>query len=260
MTTSQLQILCDWPCGIVLSCTWYLALLRAESIEVMADRRSSDQPAPWRSRNTHNRASRATHTIPTATIVLAGGGESIVLNHATTNQISEIYRAVKATRHVKETDSSKDSTTTTQIAPQTVKNAKRRERRQAMAASRVKAAAAGELGAEPTSTEEEGDGRYTVAPLHQAQHGHTTEDEPAQTASDTDVYEEAEAQVAQKQLAQDKDTQAEEEEEQDEGEEEEAKAVQTEVAEDRLASEEPETEIETGEDALKVLRDLQADN
>ena len=140
----------------------------------MADGRSLGQPAPWRSRNTHNRANRATHTIPTTTIVLADG-DSIVLNHATTNQISEIYRAVKATRHVKETDSSKDSTTTTQIAPQTVKNAKRRERRQALAASRVKAAAAGELGAEPTSTEEEDDGRYTVAPHHQAQHGHTTE-------------------------------------------------------------------------------------
>jgi hypothetical protein len=67
-------------------------------MKVMADGRSSDQPAPWRSRNTHNRANRATHTIPTSTIVLAGG-DSIVLNHATTNPISEIYRAVKATRH-----------------------------------------------------------------------------------------------------------------------------------------------------------------
>ena len=86
------------------------------------------------------------------------------------------------------------------------------------------------------------------------------EDEPA-TAQDTDVYEEAEAPDAQKQLAPEKDTQAEEEEEQDEGEEkEEAKTVQTEVAEDRLASEEPETEIDTAEEALKILRDLQADN
>ena len=32
------------------------------------------------------------------------------------------------------------------------------------------------------------------------------------------------------------------------------------MAADRLASEEPETEIETEEEALKVLRDLQADN
>jgi hypothetical protein len=81
-------------------------------------------------------------------------------------------------------------------------------------------------------------------------------------APDTDVYEEAEAQDAQKQLAQAKDMQAEEEEEQDEEEEEEeeAKAQPTEVAEDRLASEEPETEIDTAEEALKVMRDLQADH
>ena len=32
------------------------------------------------------------------------------------------------------------------------------------------------------------------------------------------------------------------------------------MAKDRLESEEPETEIETGEEALKVLRDLQADS
>ena len=146
---------------------------RRESIEVMADRRSSDRPpAPWRVRNTHNRTNRATHTIPTATIVLAGGSESIVLNHATINQISKFYRAVTATRHVShETDSSKDSTTTTQIVPQTIRNAKRRGRRQAMAASR-KAAAAGESGAETTSTEEEHDGRYTVAP---PQHSDSTD-------------------------------------------------------------------------------------
>ena len=184
---------------------------RGESIEVMADGRSHDQLAPRRSRYTHIRSNGSKDTIPTATIVLAGG-DSIVLKHATTNQISENYRAVKATRHVTETDSSEDSTTTTQILPQTVKNAKRRERRQAMSASRVKATAAGESGAEPTSTEEEDDARDMVAPHHQAQHGHTMEDEPAQTASDTDVYEEAEAQVAQKQLAQEKDTQAEDEE------------------------------------------------
>jgi len=196
----------------------------------MVDGRSSGQPAPWRSRNTHNRSTGSEDTVPTATIVLAGGSESIVLNHATINQISKIYRALTATRHAHEADSSKDSTTTTQIVPQTIKNAKRRGRRQAMAASR-KAAAAGESGAETTSTEEEHDGRYTVAPNHQAQHGHTTKDEPA-TAQDTDVYEEAEAPDAQKQLAPEKDPQAEEEEEQDEEEEqEEAKAVQTEVAE-----------------------------
>ena len=113
-----------------------------------------------------------------------------------------------------------------------------------------------------TSTVEEHDDRYTIASPQQDQHGHTTEDEPA-TAQDTDVYEEAEAPDAQKQLAPEKNTQAEEEEEQDEEEEEEeeeAKAQQTEVAEDRLASEEPETEIDTAEEALKILRDLQADN
>ena len=77
-------------------------------MKVMADGRSSDQPALWRSRNTHNRANRATHTIPTTTIVLAGG-DSIVLNHATTNQISEIYRAVTATRqHDHDTDRAPD--------------------------------------------------------------------------------------------------------------------------------------------------------
>ena len=31
MTTSQLPTLCDWPRGIVLSCAWYLALLRAQN-------------------------------------------------------------------------------------------------------------------------------------------------------------------------------------------------------------------------------------
>ena len=126
------------------------------------------------------------------------------------------------------------------------------------ATRRAKATPAGESGAEYTSTEGEDDGHATDAPPQQDQHGHTTEDEPA-TAQDTDVYEEAEAPDAQKQLAPEKDTQAEEEEEQDADEEEEeelAKAVQTEVAEDRLASEEPETEIETGEEALEVLRDL----
>ena len=77
------------------------------------------------------------------------------------------------------------------------------------------------------------------------------------------MYEEAEAPDAQKQLAPEKNTQTEEEEEQDEEEEEEeeeAKAQPTEVAEDRLASEEPETEIDTAEEALKVMRDLQADH
>ena len=226
-----------------------------ESIEVMVDGRSSGQPAPWRSRYQQNRATGSEDTVPTTTIKL-GGGVSITLNGATTNQISNILDRATATRHVShETDSSKDSTTTTQIGHQTIKNAKRRGRRQATAASK-KAAAAGESGAETTSTVEEHDDRYTIASPQQDQHGHTTEDEPA-TAQDTDVYEEAEAPDAQKQLAPEKDTQAEEEEEQDEGEEEEeAKTVQTEVAEDRLASEEPEPEIETGEDALEVMRDL----
>ena len=100
---------------------------RRESIEVMADRRSSDQPTPWRVRNTHNRITRSEDTVPTATIVLAGGSESIVLNHATINQISKIYRALTATRHAHEADSSKDSTTTTHL--QTVKNAKRRDKK-----------------------------------------------------------------------------------------------------------------------------------
>ena len=191
------------------------------SIEVMVDGPSSGQPAPWRSRYPQNRATGSEDTIPTATIEL-GGGVSIALNGATTNQISNIFDRATAKRHANEADSSKDSTTTTQIVPQTIRNAKRRERRQAMAASR-KAAAAGESGAETTSTVEEHDGRYnTVAPNHQAQHGHTTEDEPA-TAQDTDVYEEAEAQDAQKQLAQEKDTQAEEEDEEKEEEEEEEK-------------------------------------
>ena len=159
-------------------------------MKVMADGRSSDQPAPWRSRNTHNRANRATHTIPTTTIVLAGG-DSIVLNHATTNQISEIYRAVDSVRD-----------TPTRRTP--VKTARPRHR----------------SGPRPSKTPREGkDARqwlhlgrprpqenreqspparrkrttaYTVAPNHQAQHGHTTEDEPAQTASDTNAYEEAE--------------------------------------------------------------------
>ena len=31
MTTSQLPTLCDWPRGIVLSCAWCLALLRAQN-------------------------------------------------------------------------------------------------------------------------------------------------------------------------------------------------------------------------------------
>ena len=181
----------------------------------MVDGPSLGQPAPWRSRYPQNRATGSEDTIPTATIEL-GGGVSITLNGATTNQISNILDRATATRHAHEADSSKDSTTTTQIGHQTIKNAKRRGRRQAMAASR-KAAAAGESGAETTSTEEEHDGRYTVAPNHQAQHGHTTEDEPA-TAQDTDVYEEAEAPDAQKQLAPEKDTQAEEEEGQDEEE------------------------------------------
>jgi len=219
----------------------------------MADRRSSDQPTPWRVRNTHNRITRSEDTVPTATIVLAGGSESIVLNHATISQILKIHRAVTATRRVShETDSSKNSTTTAPIVPQTIRNAKRRGKRQAMAASR-KAAAAGESGTETTSTVEDDDGLATPAPHHQDQHGHTTEDEPA-AAQDTDVYEEAEAPDAQKQLAPEKDTQAEEEEEQDdeeeEEEEEEAKAVQTEVAEDRLASEEPETDIEIGQETM----------
>ena len=219
----------------------------------MADRRSSDQPTPWRVRNTHNRITRSEDTVPTATIVLAGGSESIVLNHATISQILKIHRAVTATRRVShETDSSKNSTTTAPIVPQTIRNAKRRGKRQAMAASR-KAAAAGESGADTTSTVEDDDGLATPAPHHQDQHGHTTEDEPA-AAQDTDVYEEAEAPDAQKQLAPEKDTQAEEEEEQDdeeeEEEEEEAKAVQTEVAEDRLASEEPETDIEIGQETM----------
>ena len=31
MTTSQLPTMCDWPRGIVLSCAWCLALLRAQN-------------------------------------------------------------------------------------------------------------------------------------------------------------------------------------------------------------------------------------
>ena len=219
----------------------------------MVDGWASSQPAPWRSRQQQNRTTGSEDTVPTATIKL-GGGVSITLNGVTTNQISNILDRATATRHAIEADSSRDSTTTTQIGHQTIKNAKRRGRRQATAAA--KAAAAGESGAETTSTVEEHDDRYTIASPQQDQHGHTTEDEPA-TAQDTDVYQEAEAPDAQKQLAPEKDTQAEEEEEQDEEEEqEEAKAAQTEVAEDRLASEEPETDIETGEEALEVLRDL----
>ena len=219
----------------------------------MVDGRSSGQPAPWRSRYTHNRSTGSKDTIPTATIELAGG-DSIILKHVTIDQVSELYRAVASRNVSHETDSSEDSTATTQTRPQTIKNAKRRERRQVLAATRrAKATPAGESGAEYTSTEGEDDGHATDAPPQQDQHGHTTEDEPA-TAQDTDVYEEAEAPDAQKQLAPEKDTQAEEEEEQDdeeeEEEEEEAKAVQTEVAEDRLASEEPETDIEIGQETM----------
>ena len=126
----------------------------------MVDGWSSGQPAPWRSRYQQNRATGSEDTVPMATIKL-GGGVSITLNGATTNQISNILDRATATRHAIKADSSKDSTTTTQIVPQTIRNAKRRERRQAMAASR-KAAAAGESGAETTSTEEEHDGCYTV--------------------------------------------------------------------------------------------------
>ena len=108
---------CNIFCAVsFLLCLRYLDLVRLrfplgpdfarqqpspESIEVMADGRFSDQPAPWRSRYQHNRSAGSKDTIPTATIVLAGG-DSIVLKHATTNQISETYRAVKATRHVTE--------------------------------------------------------------------------------------------------------------------------------------------------------------
>ena len=112
-------------------------------------------------------------TISSATIEL-GGGDIIILKHAATDQISDIYRAVTATRYAStnETDSSEDSTTTVQ----SVKNAKRRERRQALTASRkAEAATAGESGAEPTSTEE-ADDRATVAP-----HPSTEEDDDRAT-------------------------------------------------------------------------------
>ena len=83
----------------------------------MADGRSSDQPAPWRYRYPHNRVTGSTDSIPTATIVLAGG-DSIILKHATSDQISDIFRAVSATRNgSNETDFSEDSTTTTQTVP-----------------------------------------------------------------------------------------------------------------------------------------------
>ena len=103
-------------------------------------------------------------TIPSATVVLRGG-DRIILKHVTTDQFLEIYRAVTATRHAStnETDSSEDSTTKVQ----SVRNAKRRERRQTLTASRKAKAAteedSGASGAEPTSTEE-ADDRATVAP------------------------------------------------------------------------------------------------
>ena len=100
----------------------------------MVDGRSSGQPAPWRSQYTHNRSTGSEDTIPTATIEL-GGGVSIILEHATTNQILNIFDRATATRHAHEADSSEDSTATTQTRPQTIKNAKRRERRQVLAAT-----------------------------------------------------------------------------------------------------------------------------
>ena len=112
----------------------------------MVDGWASSQPAPWRSRYQQNRTTGSEDTVPTATIKL-GGGVSITLNGATTNQISNILDRATATRHAIEAD----STTTTPIVPQTIKNAKRRGRRQATAASK-KAAAAGESGAETTKT------------------------------------------------------------------------------------------------------------
>ena len=98
-------------------------------------------------------------TIPSATVELRGG-DRIILKHATTDQFLEIYRAVTATRYAStnETDSSEDSTTKVQ----SVKNAKRREIRQTLTASRK---------AEATSTEE-ADDRATIAP-----HPSTEEDD-----------------------------------------------------------------------------------
>jgi hypothetical protein len=108
-------------------------------------------------------------TIPSATVELRGG-DRIILKHATTDHILEIYRAVTATRYAStnETDSSEDSTTKVQ----SVKNAKRREIRQTLTASRkAEATTARESGAEPTSTEE-ADDRATIAP-----HPSTEEDD-----------------------------------------------------------------------------------
>ena len=55
-------------------------------------------------------------TIPSATVELRGG-DRIILKHATTDQISDIYRAVTATRYASanETNSSEDSTTTVTV-------------------------------------------------------------------------------------------------------------------------------------------------
>ena len=55
-------------------------------------------------------------TIQSAIIDL-GGRDSITLKHATTDQISDIYRAVTATRYASanETNSSEDSTTTVTV-------------------------------------------------------------------------------------------------------------------------------------------------
>jgi hypothetical protein len=83
---------------------------------------------------------------------------------------------------------------------QSARNAKRRERRQAVAAAKQVAA---ESGAEPTSTEVEGPNAAILHVANKVELGNTTEDEPALKTPDVhiDKYEEAKTQDKDKQLA-----------------------------------------------------------
>jgi hypothetical protein len=118
-------------------------------------RHCAAEAACLRQQNRRPGPDRSEIIIPAATIDL-GRRDNLTLKCATSRLISDIYRAIIATRQdsFNETDFSdvqlSDSTTTVQSA----RNMKRREPgRQALAAAR-KMAAAGESGAEPTSTEE----------------------------------------------------------------------------------------------------------
>jgi hypothetical protein len=101
------------------------------------------------------------------------------------------------TTQTRRIDSSEDNTTTVQSA----RNAKTRERRQALAAAKNTAA---ESGAEPTGTEREEEPNDHHDNVNQVEPGNTTEDEPALNTQDihTDKYEEAKTQDKDKQPAQ----------------------------------------------------------